>query len=261
MRKIGLVFILLFVFMYVDAQQFSARDIVNKAVKAVQLSGSESISTLTIIDNKGRERVRKMTQASKLYDNGNTEKRIILFIEPADVKGTGLLTFDYKEKDDDIWLYMPALRKTRRIVSNEQAKSFMGSEFSYSDLMPPNMNNFNFKLLSDENIDNIECYKIEMLPNNDLIASENGFSKKVSWFGKEDFVIRKSIYFNLYGEKEKELISMNIKELDKVNHRYRPMEMWMNNLLSNRKSKMIINEIVFNPDVKDEYFETSYLQK
>ena len=244
-----------------NAQQFTAREIVTKAVTAVQLEGSESISTLTIIDKKGRKRLRKMTQASKIYNNGDVEKRIIKFLEPADVLGTGLLTFDYKNKNDDMWLYMPALRKTRRIVSSEKSKSFMGSEFSYSDLTPPKMDDFSFKLLPDEEIDGVDCYKIEMLPNNDLIADENGFSKKLSWFGKNDLVIRKSVYYNLYGELEKVLLSKDIKELDKTNRRFRPMEMIMENILNNRKSIMKMDQIIFNPNVKDEYFETSYLEK
>ncbi|MFC2117768.1 outer membrane lipoprotein-sorting protein [Bacteroidota bacterium] len=243
------------------AQNLTAREIVDRAVVAIKLKGSESISTLTIIDKRGRTRVRKMTQASKLFDNGNTEKTIIKFMEPADVKGTGLLTYDYKEKDDDMWLYMPALRKTRRIVSSEKSKSFMGSEFSYSDLTPPNMDNYIFKLFPDEIINGELCYKVEMSPKNQDIADENAFSKKISWFGKNDFVIRKSVYYDLFGEKEKELISKSIKELDKDNKKFRPMEMIMINLQNDRKSIMKIDNIIFNPNVKNEYFETSFLEK
>ena len=66
------------------------------------------------------------------------------FLSPPDVKGTGLLIFDYEENDDDMWLFMPSLRKTRRIVSSEKAKSFMGSEFSYADITPPALNDFIF---------------------------------------------------------------------------------------------------------------------
>lgn len=260
-KQILIVTILLAASIHTIAQQYTAREIVDKAVTAVQLAGSESISTLTIIDKKGRMRVRKMTQASKLYDNGNTEKRIIKFLEPADVKGTGLLTYDYKTKDDDMWLYMPALRKTRRIVSSEKTKSFMGSEFSYSDLTPPNMENFSFKLLADENIDGTECYKVEMLPKSDELATDNGFSRKVSWFGKDDFVIRKANYYDLYGDLEKVLISKDIKELDKTNHRFHPMEMIMENKQNNRKSIINMDQIIFNSNVKGEYFETSYLEK
>ncbi len=77
---------------------------------------------MIIIDKKGRERVRDTAQITKLYNKGETEKKLIRFLSPADVKGTGFLTFDYEDKDDDMWLYMPALRKVRRIVSSEKIK-------------------------------------------------------------------------------------------------------------------------------------------
>ncbi len=112
----------------------TAEEIMEKAVKAIKLDGAESIATLIIFDAKGNKRVRKTASVSKLYDKGLTEKRIIRFLTPADVKGTSLLTFDYENKTDDMWLYLPALRKTRRIVASEKAKSFMGSEFTYADI-------------------------------------------------------------------------------------------------------------------------------
>ena len=109
----------------VSAEDLTARQIIDKSEENTKVSGSEAVSTMTIIDAKGRKRVRKVAQVTKLYDNGETEKKLIRFLSPADVKGTGLLTFDYEKKDDDMWLFMPALRKTRRIVSSEKAKSFM----------------------------------------------------------------------------------------------------------------------------------------
>ena len=102
------------------------------------------------------------------------------FLSPEDVKGTGLLTFDYKKKDDDIWLFMPALRKTRRIISTEKAKNFMGSEFSYSDMSPPVLDDFNYKRLADEKCGEEDCWKVEMIPANEKAAEENGFSKKAT---------------------------------------------------------------------------------
>ncbi|GAG29464.1 unnamed protein product, partial [marine sediment metagenome] len=96
--------------------ELTAKQIMDKGFETMKLAGSEAVSTMTIIDSKGRERVRQIAMVTKLFDNGDTEKRLLRFLSPADVKGTGLLVFDYKEKDDDMWLFMPALRKTRRIV-------------------------------------------------------------------------------------------------------------------------------------------------
>jgi hypothetical protein len=233
-------------------EDLGAKQIVDKSFQTTKLAGSEMLSTMTIIDNRGRERVRKIATVSKLYDNGETEKRLIRFLSPADVKGTGLLTYDYENKDDDMWLFMPALRKTRRIVSTEKAKNFMGSEFTYADMTPPILDNFTYEILGEEDVDGILCWKIEMIPVDDDITDENGFSKRISFIAKQDYVIRKAIYYDLDGELHKELAVENVKEIDTKNHKYRPMRMVMVNRQNGRKSVL---------DVKDEFFTTRYLER
>lgn len=243
------------------AQELTARQIVDKGQKVSKISGIEAVSTMTIVDSKGRERVRQIAQVSKLYDNGDTEKRLIRFLAPADVKGTGLLTFDYEEKDDDMWLYMPALRKTRRIISTEKAKSFMGSEFSYADITPPSLDDFTFKKLADEEVNGVMCYVVEMIPKNEDIADENGFSKRIAYFSRDNFVIRKAQYYDFDGELLKELIVKEVKEIDPENHKFRPMHMVMTNVQNGRKSILKVDEIQQRDDIKDDYFTTRYLER
>ncbi len=242
-------------------EKLTAQQIMDKAFEVTKLAGSEAVSTLTIIDSKGRKRIREIAMVTKLFDNGDTEKRLLRFLAPPDVKGTGLLVFDYEEKDDDMWLFMPALRKTRRIVSSERAKSFMGSEFSYADMSPPILDEFTYKILSEKEVEGTLCWEIEMVPVNEDIADENGFSRRIAYIGKEDYVIRGALYYDLDGEKHKELSVLEIKELDPVNHRYRPLHMVMVNTQNNRQSILKINSIQFNPGVKDDYFTTRYLER
>ena len=239
----------------------SPREIADRSFKATKLRGAEAVSNMTIIDGKGRERVRRIAQVSKLVDGGKTEKRLIRFLSPADVKGTGLLVFDYEDRDDDMWLYMPALRKTRRIVSSEKAKSFMGSEFSYADITPPTLDDFTFHLLGKETVDGLDCWKIEMTPRDEEIADEIGFSKRISYIRSDILVLKKAVYYDVDGELHKELVVEEIREMDPENHKYRPIHMHMTNLQNNRKSILIIEEIAFKPDVAESYFTTRYLER
>ncbi len=241
--------------------QPTARQIADKSFRATKLSGSEATSTMTILDGKGNQRVRQIAQVTKLVDGGKTEKKLIRFLAPADVKGTGLLTFDYEDANDDMWLFMPALRKTRRIVSTEKARSFMGSEFSYSDITPPALKDFQYSLLGEEDVAGVTCWNIEMVPNNDDIADENGYSKKISWIGKDDYVTRKAVYYDLDGELHKELNILEIREMDKASHKYRPIHLVMENKQNGRKSILKIDQILYNPDVKEDYFTTRYLER
>ncbi len=242
-------------------ENLSAGDIYEKAVSSGKLDGSEAVSRMIIIDSKGRERIRDTAQITKLYDNGETEKKLIRFLSPADVKGTGFLTFDYENEDDDMWLYMPALRKVRRIVSSEKSKSFMGSEFSYADMSPLPSSDFNMKILGTETENSIECWIIEMVPASDDIADENGFTKKIGWIGKEDFVIRKAEFYDFSGILYKTLTVENVKLIDPEKKKYRPMIMKMENHDNGRKSVLEISEIVLNRNVGEEYFTQRYLSR
>lgn len=239
----------------------TADEIVDRGQEVIRVKGVQGISTMRIIDEKGRERVRKIKQVAKLSDNDETEKRLIRFMEPADVKGTGLLTFDYNSKDDDLWLYMPALRKVRRIVSSEKAKNFLGSEFTYADMSPPSADDFNFTLLGEEQTAGILCYKVEWKPKSDDIAEENGFSRRITFSSKDDFVVRKSIYYDLDGELLKELIVHEVKELDTKNHKFRAMNLEMINKQNGRRSMLVNETLEFNPNVDDSYFTTGYLER
>jgi len=161
--------------------QPSAREIMQKAREVSKIPGMEAISTLSIYDSRGRERTREISMASRLFDNGSTEKRIVRFLAPAEVKGTGMLVFDYDDRADDMWIYMPALRKTRRIVSAEKGQSFMGSEFSNADMAAPNLDDYRYQLLGSETQDGTDCWKIEVVPVNEEIADESGVSHKITW--------------------------------------------------------------------------------
>ncbi len=237
------------------------RAIMDKVNTNRKLDGSEGLQSLVIISKKGHKRVRKLAMVSKLYDGGKTEKRMARFLSPADVKGTGLLTFDYETKTDDMWLYMPALRKTRRIVSSEKSKSFMGSEFSYSDMTIPTLDDFKYKFLREEQYENATCQVIEVTPINESVADENGFSKRVVWVGKHDFAVRKVHYWDLSGEFFKEMRARDIRLVDKKNNKYRAFHLEADNKLTGRKSEMQMHELKLRTDIPDDYFTTRYLER
>jgi outer membrane lipoprotein-sorting protein len=239
-----------------------AKSIVNKSFTVNKMTGSEAISKLIIRDAKGRERIRKTSMATKMYDNGKTEKKIIRFLEPADVKGTSMLTFDYQSKDDDMWIYLPALRKTRKIVSSEKGKSFMGSEFTNADMVMPNVEDFNFKMISaNAKIGEVVCWKIEMMAKDDDIMDEYGYSKRVVWIGKKDYVVRKAEVYDIDDELLKNMTVKKIKMVDTKNKKYAPTHMVIKNVQNDRSSEMIIEKIIYNPNVKDEYFSIAYLER
>ena len=175
--------ILLALFMVISASAQEAKKIISQSHDKVKVSSFEAVSTLTITDSKENQRIRQSSMASMSLPDG-TEKRIIKFISPAEVNGTGILIFDYPEKSDDMWIYLPALRKTRRIVSREKSKSFMGSEFSNANMTAPGLEDFTYTILGEEDHLGFSCYKIESVPVSTDLEDEYGYSRSVSWVDK-----------------------------------------------------------------------------
>ena len=239
----------------------SGREIMEKSREVSRMVGMEAVSTLKILDAKGRERIRQTSMASKLFSASDTEKRIIRFLAPADVKGTGLLIFDYEEKNDDMWIYMPALRKTRRIVSSEKSKSFMGSEFSNADMSAPRLDDFEYNLLASEQVDGVKCWKINVIPVNDDVMDEMGFDLKTVWIGQADYVTRRAEYFDENEELVKVMTAKDVKLLDPAGKKYMATNMVMENVQNGRKSVMTMDKVQFSPDVGDQYFTIDYLEK
>jgi hypothetical protein len=239
----------------------TAQEIMDRVALNLKLDGSEAVVKMTVIEKGGTTRSNKLSMATKLYDAGKTEKRIYRFLEPADVKGTGILVFDYEAKADDLWIFMPALRKTRRIVSSDRGKAFMGSEFSFADLTIPDLSTYSAALVKEEAAGGESCYVVDVTPKDAAISKEEGYSKKTYWVSKTSYAVRKGVFYDLGGAKLKELNTSDIKLLDSAKKRHRAMKMEMVNLQNGRKSIFQTEQIAFAPDTKDEYFTTVYLER
>jgi len=239
----------------------TARDIMEQVTLARKLEGSEAVVSMTIVNPKGQTRERRLSLATKLYDGGKTEKRVYRFSTPADVEGTGILVFDYETEADDVWVYLPALRKTRRIVSAQRSESFMGSEFAYADLNVPALDDYDYKLVREESVGAERCWVIDVLPKTPDTAKSEGYSRKTYWVSQDKHVIVKGAYLDLDGRALKELESQDFKLLDAKRKRYRPLRMVMNNQQNGRKSIFATEQIAFTPETKDEFFTLRYLER
>lgn len=196
MKKILLSITALFLGVAVSAE--SGYDIMKKADEVAEPKTSSSTATLTIHSKKGSDRVREVIMMSK--DFGDVTKEVIVFTSPKDVSGTGYLMFEYEEdangkkKDSDNWLYMPAMKKTRRIASSgsESEGSFMGTDFTYQDMGDRSLNNYTYNLLGEEDVDGVVCYKVECIS----IAHTEKDLRYISYIGKADYILRKCEFYD-----------------------------------------------------------------
>ena len=234
-----------------------AREIMQKAYDVSDIDALEMVTELKIYDQKGRERDRTMSMAWKKF--GETTKMITKFISPADVQGIGILIYDYKDKDDDMWIYLPAMRKTRRIVSSEKSKSYMGSEFSNADMSKPNIDDFKYELYGSTVFDGHECRKLAIIPKDEDVEDMFGFIKKISLIGKQDYYTYKSEYYDLNGDLQKVLIFSDYAELGTNKGLAKRME--IDNVQNNRRSILIITKLQAGSNLPESTFSVGMLEK
>ncbi len=251
--------LILAAFVSISASAQNAREIIKKSHDAVKVSSFEAVSTLTITDSKGNKRIRRNTMASMSQTDG-TEKRIIKFLSPPEVRGTGILIFDYSDKSDDMWIYLPALRKTRRIVSREKSKSFMGSEFSNANMTAPGLDDFHYQLQGEETLNGTSCLKIEAVPVSTDLEDEYGYSRSVSLVDKKSYLVHQTYYFDFDGELFKTISNKEFKMLDKEDGKYMVTHMLAINHSNNRGSEMVMEQVAVTPTNKS-YFTVAYLEK
>jgi len=235
----------------------TATEISDKTMDMISFNSMEMTSTLKIIDSKGRERIRKMTTSSDEFNGIN--KTLMRFTSPSDISGTAMLVFDYDRKDDDMWIYLPALRKTRRIVSSEKGKSFMGSEFSNADMSRPNTEDFTNKILAEVTFMNQPCWKLESKCRNEDIEDIYGYSRKVAWISKNNYLCYKIEYYDYDDQLVKVQTLADYKK--QSNGKYFAYNMEMENLQNGRRSVLNVDHFSLGSKYPESHYSSAMLSK
>jgi len=236
-------------------KEFTGREIMQKADERPDGDTRKSLMTMELINKRGRKRVRSMLSYSK--DFGEDKKTIMFFQEPADVKGTGFLTWDYNEddKDDDRWLYLPAMKKNRRISGTSAKKEyFMGSDFTYDDMGNRDIEADNHKLLREETLNGHSCWVIESTPK----ETDEQYSKNIGWIRKDNFIAIKVEYYDKQGALMKVLEVDGVKKIDGF---WTATSMTMNNLQREHKTIISIESMEYNMPLDDNLFTVNSLEK
>jgi hypothetical protein len=256
MKKIISIVLILSCYVSLFAQQPDASELMSKS-RDLTMTGSMSAKLrLLITEKNGSSRTRTIAMATKSY-NDETEKRLIEFLSPADVKNTRMLIVDNKNSDDEMWIYLPALKKTRRIVSSEKGRSFMSSEFSNADMSSPTISDFINRHLEGSGKNN--TWIIESKPKNEDKADEYGYERKVSYITMDSLHVRKMEFYNFDNELFK------IIEITKIHplrgEKFIISEMTADNLLNGRKSEIDMTDITVGDKMDDSVFTIRNLER
>ncbi|MEE9524718.1 MAG: outer membrane lipoprotein-sorting protein, partial [Thermodesulfovibrionales bacterium] len=148
---------------------------------------------LMVLRNKhGQESTREI-RIKSLEVKGDGDKSLTIFDSPRDVKGTAFLNYTHKTDDDDQWLFLPALKRVKRISSRNKSGSFIGSEFSYEDIASQEVEKYTYKWIRDEIYDGMECFIVERYP---VDKKNSGYTRQVTWVDKKEYRILKVDYYD-----------------------------------------------------------------
>ena len=190
----NLVLLTLFVpFAFADDPK--ARDIMEKVDARDDGDNQTSNMEMILIDKRGNQRVRKIASFSK--DKGDDTYRLMFFQRPADVKDTSFLTWDYDDpdRDDDQWLYLPALRKTKRIASSDKSGSFMGSDLTYADMTDRNLADYDFFYKKEMEVKGIKAWLIESIPRSKKVIKETGYTKSLLIVRQDNYFVIRAVHW------------------------------------------------------------------
>jgi outer membrane lipoprotein-sorting protein len=216
---------------------------------------------MILIDKRGKQRVREIRSHSK--DFGEDTYSIMFFLAPADVKDTGFLSYDYddSEKDDDQWLFLPALKKTKRIASNDKSGSFMGSDFTYSDMSSRDLEKYDYKLLQEADVDGVPVWVVEAIPKTKDEIDETGYTKSIVWVRKDNNVVIRAKNWVKKGDRLKFL---DVKKLEQIDGIWVPTELTMTTKKGNatiHKTVIKMSNVRFNQNLSEDLFTTRQLEK
>lgn len=178
-----------------DAAQ-DVEEIMQRNFYATKVPALTSTSTMLLIGSSGEKRERKVHGVARLGPNGIDSDVMISFDSPPDVRGTRFLQMQHSDRDDDMWIYLPALHKTRRLISNNKRDSFVGTDFSYGDILQLDPANFRNTLLREEKLDGVDCYVVESVAKDASYERDLGYAQRVLWIRKDSAVEVRVDYYD-----------------------------------------------------------------
>lgn len=214
------------------------------------------ISSLKMVlrNRQGQTSTRDLRNRTlEVADDG--DKLLVLFDKPRDVKGTAFLAFTHQQGPDDQWLYLPALKRVKRISSHNKSGPFMGSEFAYEDLTSQEVEKYEWKFLREETFDNQETFVVERVPTD----PKSGYTKQIVWYDQQEYRILKIDY---YDRKKSLLKTLTYTGYQQYLDRYwRADRMHMENHQSGKSTELLYADYAFQTGLTTRDFDRNSLKR
>ena len=265
LASVAIVFLMsFFTAPFVFADDSGARAIMEKVDARDDGNNQVSDMEMILIDKRDKQRIRKIRTFSK--DRGDDTLRLMFFLYPADVKETAFLTIDYdnSDKDDDQWLYLPALKKTKRIASTDKSGSFMGSDLTYSDMTSRNLEDYDYTFYEkakEKDVKGITTWVIWSVPRSKDVIEETGYEKSLLFVRQDNFFVIRALHWVRDGGYKK---YMDVKKLELIDGIWVATEMHITKKKGKNtahKTILKLTNVKFNQGIEFDMFTVRRMEK
>ena len=217
---------------------------------------NKSVSKMVLRNKQGQESVRVLRQNNfEINDEGLGDKSVVVFDEPRDIQGTALLSHTKILDPDDQWLYLPALKRVKRISSKNKSGPFVGSEFAYEDLLAQEVEKYNYKFLREEKCGELECFVVESYP----LYENSGYTRLHVWWDKDEYRVQK---IDFYDRKDSLLKTLTYNGYQQYNGKFwRPDKMSMVNHQTGKSTDILIDNWQFGAGQSENEFTPARLKR
>ena len=236
-------------------EKMTAEEIIAKSRLAFYYAGDDMKAKvlMELINKEGQKRIRELTMLKKDYQEGGDQKYFMYFYKPADVKGTTFMVYKYPDRDDDRWLFIPAINLVKRIAVNDKYSSFVGSDFTYEDISGRKPDDDSHSLLRKETLNGKTCYVIESIPK-----GYSEYTKRISWIDDTNFLPLKEEFHDKQNELYKQFEALEIKDINSIPTEIKRV---MNNTKTGHRTEVTFQSTEYNLRIGDDIFSERYLRR
>lgn len=223
------------------AQEMTGKDLARKVFDRDRGKNAVSTAQMVFVSKEGHQKVRQFTL--KRFTENNLETQIIRFIAPADIEGTGFLTIEKPGWKTEQFLFLPALRRSRRIVTSQKSHRFVNSDFTYEDMERHSVDVYNYAITGSKTLDNQECHVLETTPKKE---TESQYNLVRSLISKQTLVPLKAEYFDKQGTHIK---TYQVLKLEQVQGIWTESSVTMKDLTKGHTTHIKLENIIYNTDI------------
>jgi len=207
---------------------------------------------MVLINKRGKKRSRSLVTANK--DFGTLSKSYTRFTSPASINGTGFLSWENEDRDDDQFIYLPALRRVRRIVAKQKTNRFVNTDYTYEDMQKRKVEKDNHTILRSEPYEHYDCWVLESIPKE---SSNSQYGKRIGWIVKDIYVPARIEYY----DKKNRLIKLfTVRHLENIDGIWTIMESEMHDLKRKHRTLEKFFAVQYNRGIPDRVFTRRYLE-